>query len=204
MADPNLNTQPQKKYYEQGLDYLANMGDFAQVVEDKAQQVKQRKTYIAEYITQLNKGIEDIQKLINVKIVDVEKIDGKFDDLIEGAIGKQQDKLKDLYKQLAEISNFQGIVKELSTLKDSVNSIGSIVNPQVTVNPIDTNEVPFGDLTLPLQTPQKPVSGGSKKRKGGHHEMMGGYTYGKLRKKSKKTKKKIKKKGKGKKISFKK
>tara|TARA_Y100001970_G_C14203663_1_gene842616 strand:+ start:1138 stop:1740 length:603 start_codon:yes stop_codon:yes gene_type:complete len=178
-------------YYKQGLQYLANMGNFANVVKSKAEKVGQRKTFIVAYINKLAAGIEDIKRKVEDKIKDVDEIDGKFDQLIKSAIGDQKNKLKDVFNNLKEISDFEDIIKELDGLKSSVNNIGNVVGqPNIAIPPPeDPGAIQFeGDVPLMPEPSNTPTSGG-KRRKSGKKGMKGGYTYGKLRKRTKKGKK---------------
>ena len=84
---------------------------------------------------------------------------------------------------------YEDIIKELDGLKSSVNNIGNVVGqPNIAIPPPeDPGAIQFeGDVPLMPEPSNTPTSGG---KYGKGKKMKGGYTYGKLRKRSKKTKK---------------
>lgn len=196
MSTP-VSTDP---YYKQGLEYLANMGNFANVVQEKANKVGERKTYIITYINNLAKGIDEIKKKVEEKIKDVKDIDGKFDTLIKTAIGDQKKKLNDVYGNLKEISDFEDIIKELGDLKSSVDNIGNVVGQSpIDMSAINDPGASFITGESPALAPEPTdgtTQGGKRRKSGSKKGMKGGYTYGKLRKRTKKGKKGRKGKGK--------
>lgn len=163
---------PSIPYWKRGLAHLENMGNFSENIEIKSKQVESNKKYLQETITNIQKAIEDIQKGINTKEETCDKLQDTFDKAIEDAIGNQKKQLETMFNNIKEISDFNNLKEALDALKGNVTGLGANLNPQVAVNDNtttttfeDTNSSPFiyNDSNL---------------------NQNAGYTYGKLKKRS--------------------
>lgn len=184
MAAPNSSSNdslplgpapPIPPYWKQGLDYLENMGNFSSIIEQKSKAVESDKKYLSDTIQKIQTAIDEIKTGIEKKEETCDTLEGEFDKAIGEAIGKQKTQLEELYSQIKNISDFSKLQESLGQLKGNVNLLGSKIQPNaVSVNDTDGefNGKSFEDQ---LQLENAPIKGG--------------YTYGKLKRRSRRKRK---------------